>query len=162
MLAKDGENFVSRSTCGFAGYRLPEIVELLEDNDMRVSDGETEKCIYKIDVMSISICCLNGKKYSALRFANKVVRCLFHCENLTFRSFLFLYATAGELFAANNFAVWYDKFFADSFSRQTDIANRDRPNRLIDRMQRLRENLLLACGKPLRSTNRGRLRTRSL
>ncbi len=51
MLAKDGENFVSRSTCGFAGYRLPEIVELPEDNDMRVSDGEIKKCVYKIEFM---------------------------------------------------------------------------------------------------------------
>lgn len=41
------DNFPSRRTCEFAGGRLMEIVELPEDNDMRVEDGETEKCIYQ-------------------------------------------------------------------------------------------------------------------
>lgn len=42
------DNYASRKTCEYAGCELIEIVELPEDNDMRIEDGETEKCIYKI------------------------------------------------------------------------------------------------------------------
>lgn len=40
------DNYASRRTCEYAGGQLLEIVELPEDNDMRL-EGETEKCIYK-------------------------------------------------------------------------------------------------------------------
>ncbi len=43
------DNLASRKTCEYAGLRLAEIVELPEDNDMRIQSGETEKCIYRID-----------------------------------------------------------------------------------------------------------------
>lgn len=42
------DNWPSRKTCEYVGGVLMEIVELPEDNDMRVQDGETHKCIYKI------------------------------------------------------------------------------------------------------------------
>lgn len=41
------DNHASRRTCEYVGGELLEIVELPEENDMRL-DGETEKCIYKI------------------------------------------------------------------------------------------------------------------
>ena len=41
------DNIASRKTCEYAGGTLLEIVGLPEDNDMRVEDGETEKCIYQ-------------------------------------------------------------------------------------------------------------------
>ena len=44
------DNYASAKTCEYAGCRLIEIVELPEDNDMRVEDGATEKCIYRIDL----------------------------------------------------------------------------------------------------------------
>ena len=40
------DNYPSRKTCEYAGGRLLEIVDLPEDNDMRL-DGETQKCIYE-------------------------------------------------------------------------------------------------------------------
>ena len=42
------DNHASRKTCEYVGGELLEIVELPEDNDMRVNDGETHKCIFKI------------------------------------------------------------------------------------------------------------------
>lgn len=42
------DNYASRKTCEYVGCHLVEIVELPEDNGMRLEDGETEKCIYKI------------------------------------------------------------------------------------------------------------------
>ena len=41
-------NYASRKTCEFAGGILKEIVELPEDNDMRL-EGETHECIYRFD-----------------------------------------------------------------------------------------------------------------
>ena len=40
-------NQPSRKTCEWLNGELLETVELPEDNDMRVEDGETHKCIYK-------------------------------------------------------------------------------------------------------------------
>ena len=44
------DNYASRKTCEYVGCRLIETVILPDDNDMRVIDGETEKCIYRIDL----------------------------------------------------------------------------------------------------------------
>lgn len=44
------DNWPSRRTCEYAGGELLEIAELPEDNDMRLEDGETEKCIYKFEL----------------------------------------------------------------------------------------------------------------
>ena len=44
------DNAASRKTCEYAGLRLVEIVELPGDNDMRIRSGETEKCIYRIEL----------------------------------------------------------------------------------------------------------------
>ena len=44
------DNYPSRKTCEYAGCRLVEIAQLPEDNDMRREAGETEKCIYRIDL----------------------------------------------------------------------------------------------------------------
>ena len=41
------DNWPSRKTCEWAGGDLLEIVDLPEDNDMRVEAGETSKCIYR-------------------------------------------------------------------------------------------------------------------
>ena len=44
------DNWPSRKTCEYLGGQLLEIAELPEDNDMRVQDGETEKCVYRFDL----------------------------------------------------------------------------------------------------------------
>ena len=44
------DNWASRRTCEYAGGKLMEIVELPEDNDMRLEDGETAKCIYRVEL----------------------------------------------------------------------------------------------------------------
>ena len=44
------DNYASRKTCEYAGYHLVEIAVLPEDNDMRLEDGVTEKCIYRIEM----------------------------------------------------------------------------------------------------------------
>lgn len=44
------DNYASRRTCEYVGCRLVEIVRLPEDNSMRLEDGETEKCIYRIEL----------------------------------------------------------------------------------------------------------------
>ena len=41
------DNWPSRKTCEWLGGTLREIVELPENNMMRVEEGETEKCIYR-------------------------------------------------------------------------------------------------------------------
>ncbi len=41
------DNLPSRRTCERLGGELIEIAELPEDNDMRVEDGETCKCIFR-------------------------------------------------------------------------------------------------------------------
>ena len=41
------DNWPSRKTCELLKGELLEIVELPADNDMRVNDGDTEKCIYR-------------------------------------------------------------------------------------------------------------------
>ncbi|MDE7296327.1 MAG: GNAT family N-acetyltransferase, partial [Clostridia bacterium] len=45
------DNFASIKTCEYVGCRFVETVELPQDNDMRVEDGETHKCIYRIDIV---------------------------------------------------------------------------------------------------------------
>lgn len=44
------DNYASRRTCEYVGCHLVEIVELPEDNNMRLENGETEKCIYRIEL----------------------------------------------------------------------------------------------------------------
>lgn len=44
------DNYASRRTCEYVGCQLIEIVELPENNDMRLTSGETEKCIYRIEM----------------------------------------------------------------------------------------------------------------
>ena len=44
------DNYPSRKTCEYVGCCLMEIAQLPEDNDMRREAGETEKCIYRIDL----------------------------------------------------------------------------------------------------------------
>lgn len=44
------DNDASRKTCEYVKCRLIETVELPPDNDMRREDGETRKCIYRIDL----------------------------------------------------------------------------------------------------------------
>ena len=41
------DNRPSRRTCEWLGGELLEVAELPEDNDMRMEDGETHKCIYR-------------------------------------------------------------------------------------------------------------------
>lgn len=41
------ENYASRKTCEYLGGEFFGIVELPEDNDMRVNKGETHKCIFR-------------------------------------------------------------------------------------------------------------------
>ena len=48
IITCDPDNHASRKTCEYAGCELVEIAELPEDNDMRLSSGKTEKCIYRI------------------------------------------------------------------------------------------------------------------
>ena len=43
------ENYPSRRTCEYAGGILREIVDLPQDNDMRL-EGETRKCIYEFTI----------------------------------------------------------------------------------------------------------------
>lgn len=43
----DPDNMPSRRTCELLNGELLEIAELPEDNDMRVNDGDTEKCVYR-------------------------------------------------------------------------------------------------------------------
>lgn len=47
------DNYASRKTCEYIGCELIETVELPEDNDMRIESGETEKCIYRIELNPI-------------------------------------------------------------------------------------------------------------
>ena len=46
----DPDNWPSRKTCELLKGELLEIAELPEDNNMRVNDGHTEKCIYKFNI----------------------------------------------------------------------------------------------------------------
>ena len=43
------DNYASRKTCKYAGEIFEKIVQLPDENDMRI-DGETEKCIYRFDL----------------------------------------------------------------------------------------------------------------
>ena len=43
------DNYASRKTCEYAGGILKEVVQLPEQNDMRLN-GETEKCIYRFSL----------------------------------------------------------------------------------------------------------------
>ena len=44
------DNYASRRTCELAGGRLIGVYVLPMDNNMRLEDGETEKCIYRFDL----------------------------------------------------------------------------------------------------------------
>lgn len=44
------DNIPSRKTLEYLKGELLEIAELPEDSDMRVNDGDTEKCIFKFDL----------------------------------------------------------------------------------------------------------------
>ena len=44
------DNWPSRKTLEHLNGELLEIAELPEDNDMRVEDGETEKCVFKFEL----------------------------------------------------------------------------------------------------------------
>ncbi len=44
------DNLPSRKTLEYLKGELLEIAELPEDSDMRVNDGDTEKCIFKFDL----------------------------------------------------------------------------------------------------------------
>jgi predicted acetyltransferase len=44
------DNWPSRKTLEYLNGNLLEIAELPEDSDMRVNDGETEKCIFRFDL----------------------------------------------------------------------------------------------------------------
>ena len=44
------DNWPSRRTCEYAGGTLLEIVELPEDNYMRLEEGEMEKCIFRFEL----------------------------------------------------------------------------------------------------------------
>lgn len=44
------DNLASRKTCEYLQGEFIGIVELPEDNDMRLNDGETQKCIFKFDL----------------------------------------------------------------------------------------------------------------
>lgn len=50
MITCNPDNYASRKTCEAVGCRLVEIVQLPEDHPMRLEDGETEKCVYKIEL----------------------------------------------------------------------------------------------------------------
>ena len=50
IITCDPDNRPSRRTCEWLGGELLEIAELPEDNDMRLEDGETHKCIYRFDL----------------------------------------------------------------------------------------------------------------
>lgn len=50
MITCNPDNWPSRRTCEYAGGELLDIVELPEDNDMRVEKGETHKCIYRFEL----------------------------------------------------------------------------------------------------------------
>ena len=44
------DNCASRKTCEYVGCHLVEIIELPEDNEMRLENGVTKKCIYRIEI----------------------------------------------------------------------------------------------------------------
>ena len=44
------DNLASRKTCEYVGGQLVEIAELPADNNMRLESGETEKCIYRVEL----------------------------------------------------------------------------------------------------------------
>lgn len=46
----DPDNMPSRRTCELLNGELLEIAELPDDNDMRINDGDTEKCVYRFDL----------------------------------------------------------------------------------------------------------------
>ena len=46
------DNYASRKTCEHIKGKLLEIAELPEDNDMRVREGDTHKCIFRFDLIT--------------------------------------------------------------------------------------------------------------
>lgn len=46
----DPDNLPSRKTCEYLKGELIGIAELPEDNDMRLNDGDTEKCIFRFSL----------------------------------------------------------------------------------------------------------------
>ena len=49
-LSCNPDNLASRHTIESIGGKLIEVVDLPEDNEMRIKNGETKKCRYKIDL----------------------------------------------------------------------------------------------------------------
>lgn len=50
LITCNPDNIASRKTCEYLKGNLLEIVELPKNNDMRMSKGETEKCIFRFDL----------------------------------------------------------------------------------------------------------------
>ena len=50
LITCNPDNIASRKTCEYLKGNLLEVVELPEDNDMRVLKGETEKCVFKFEL----------------------------------------------------------------------------------------------------------------
>lgn len=50
IITCDPDNIASRKTCEYAGCHLVGIITLPEDNAMRLENGATEKCQYRIDI----------------------------------------------------------------------------------------------------------------
>ena len=44
------DNYASRRTCEYVGCNLVEIARLPEDNPIYLANGETEKCIYQVEL----------------------------------------------------------------------------------------------------------------
>ena len=44
------DNLASRKTCEYLQGEFLGVVELPEDNDMRINDGETQKCIFMFNL----------------------------------------------------------------------------------------------------------------
>lgn len=50
LITCNPDNIASRKTCEYLKGNLLEIAELPKNNDMRMSKGETEKCIFRFDL----------------------------------------------------------------------------------------------------------------
>ena len=50
LITCNPDNIASRKTCEYLNGNLLEIAELPKNNDMRMSKGETEKCIFRFDL----------------------------------------------------------------------------------------------------------------
>ena len=50
LITCNPDNIASRKTCEYLNGNLLEIAELPKNNDMRMSKGETEKCIFRFEL----------------------------------------------------------------------------------------------------------------